>query len=385
MKSATKLFVVWLICVFVLVLASCAQQKPAAPSDSAIKTTETQKAEVKVGWEKEWEDIQTGAKKEGTVVVFGQAEPATQRGLLEGFRKAYPGITLDYTGMGGSMMPPKIAAERRAGLHTVDLVIMGTTTALSGLRQFAQPVKPLLILPEVKDPKYWFGGKLDFSDTAEEINLVMSINVSPRVGINTDLVKPGEMTSYWDMTKPKWKGKVIIHDPRTAGTGLANATFWYLTPGLGLDFIRALAANQPILSADRRLIVETVARGKYAIAVGPAEAFVQEFEDLGQPIAWAPLLKEGTYISAGWGSLVAVSNPPHPNARTLFLNWLLGKEGQTIFNTTVGYASRRVDVSQSHLRPWAIPDPKINYQPNYKEEFVNRKDEITPMMIDIFR
>lgn len=369
---------------FILALLwGCAPKAVPVESQKVAQADVAQKA--KTGWEAEWETIVQEAKREGTVVVFGQAEPTTQKGLIEGFRKAYPAVKLEYTGMGGSMMPPKIAAERRAGLYTVDLVIMGTTTALSGLRQFAQPVKPLLILPDVKDPKNWWGGKLDFSDTAEEFNLVMSINVSPRVGINTDLVKRQEMTSYWDMANPKWKGKVIIHDPRTAGTGLANATFWYLTPGLGLDFIKALAANQPVLSADRRLIVETVARGKYAIAVGPAEAFVQEFEDLGQPIAWSNMLKEGTYMSAGWGSLIAVANAPHPNARTLFLNWLLGKEGQTIFNTTTGYASRRLDVSRDHLRPWAVPDPKINYQPNYKEEFVNRKDEITPMMIEIFR
>lgn len=376
--------IVWLgLGLMLIVVWACAPKAAPVASEEVRQAAASQS--TKVGWEAAWENVVREAKKEGTVVVFGQAEPTTQRGLIEGFRKAYPGVTLDYTGMGGSMMPPKIAAERRAGLHTVDMVIMGTTTALAGLRQFAQPIKPLLILPDVKDPKYWWGGKLDFSDIGEEINLVMSINVSPRVGINTDLVKPGEMTSYWDMTKPKWKGKVIIHDPRTAGTGLANATFWYLTPGMGLDFIKALAANQPVLSSDRRLIVETVARGKYAIAVGPAEAFVQEFEDLGQPISWASMLKEGTYISAGWGSLIAVSNAPHPNARTLFLNWLLGKEGQTIYNTTTGYASRRIDVSKDHLRPWAIPDPKINYQPNYKEEFVNRKDEITPMMIEIFR
>lgn len=376
--------IVWFGLGFILVaLLAC------APKTVPVANEKVQQAmaipDVKVGWEAEWAKILEGANKEGKVVVFGQAEPVTRDGFVKGFKKAYPDITLEYTGMGGAALGAKIAAERRAGLYTVDLDIHGTTTALTALRQFAIPIKPLLILPEVKDPKYWWGGKLDFSDSAEEINLVMVINISPRVGINTDLVNPQELTSYWDMTKPKWKGKIIAHDPRYAGTGLANATFWYLTPGLGMDFIKALAANQPVLSQDRRLIVESVARGKYAIAIGPAEAFVDEFADLGTPIRWSNTLKEGTYLSAGWGSVVAMDKAPNPNARTVFLNWLLGKEGQTILATTTGYASRRLDVSTDHLRPYALPDPKINYQPNYKEQYVILKDEITPLMVEMFR
>lgn len=375
---------IWFGLGFVLVILSACSPKM-VPIEKQAGQAAASAPEVKVGWEAEWANILKEANREGTVVVYGQAEPTTQKGLQDGFKKAYPGITLEYTGMGGSQIPPKLSAERRAGLFTTDLVIMGTTTALSGLRQYGQPIQPLLVLPEVKDPKYWFGGKLDFSDKAEVFNLVMVINFSPRVGINTNLVKPDEINSYWDITKPKWKGKIISHDPREAGTGLANATFWYAHPELGMDFIKAFAANQPMLSADRRLIVEYLARGKYAIAIGPAEAFIQEFANLGMPLSWTKMLKEGAYTSAGWGSIVALKNAPHANARTVFLNWLLGKEGQTIFASTAGYASRRVDVSKEWLQPWAIPDPNTYYQPNYKEEFVNMKDEIVPKMVEIFR
>ncbi len=376
--------IVWLGLGFILIVAwACAPKAAPVTSEKVQQAVVTQQA--KTGWEAEWANILERANKEGKVVVFGQAEPASRTGLMEGFKKAYPGITLEYTGMGGAALAAKIAAERRAGLYTVDLDIHGTTTALTSLRQFAIPIKPLLILPEVKDPKYWRGGKLEFADTAEEINLIMVINITPRVAINTDLVNPQEMTSWWDMTKPKWKGKIIAHDPRYAGTGLANATFWYTTPELGMDFIKAFAANQPVLSQDRRLIVETVARGKYAMALGPAEAFMDEFMDLGLPISWTKVLKEGTYESAGWGSVVAMDKAPNPNARTVFLNWLLGKEGQTILATTAVYASRRLDVSTDHLRPYAVPDPKINYQPNSKEKYVMLKDEITPLMVEMFR
>jgi len=376
----------YLVIGFVLIIpVACAPKAaPEVQPQVSRETAKVQTETVKTGWQAEWDKLIQAANKEGEVVIFAQAEPVTRNNLIEGFNKTFPGIKVEYTGMGGSAIAARITAERRAGLYTVDLDIHGTTTALAQLRSFAIPIKPLLILPEVKDPKYWWGNKLDFSDEAEEINLVMVISINPGVGINTDLVNPQEFTSWWDMTKPKWKGKIIAHDPRYAGVGLASATFWYLHPELGIDFIKAFAANQPVLSQDRRLIVESVARGKYAIALGPADAFLDEFVDLGMPIRMTNMLKEGTFESAGWASLVAMDKAPHPNARTVFLNWLLGKEGQTILSKSAGYASRRLDVPTDHLKSWAIPDPNVNYLPSHKEKYVNMRDEIVQKLKEVF-
>ena len=39
-----------------------------------------------------------------------------------------------------------------------------------------------------------------------------------------------------------------------------------------------------------------------------------------------------------------VKNSPHPNAAKVFINWLLGKEGQEIYGKAMGQATRRFDV-----------------------------------------
>lgn len=229
--------------------------------------------------------------------------------------------------MGGRETSPKLAAERRTGIYVVDLHIEGTTTMLTALREFLQPVKPFLLRPDVTDPKVWLGGKLDFSDQAEELNLIFTVNADSSVAYNTELVKPGEITSFWELAKPHFKDKMIMQDPRAAGGGLSVATFWYLNKELGLDFIRALAANQPILVRDKRLLVEGMARGKYYISIAPGTAEIFEFKQLGMPINWAPIMKEGTYSIASTGSVGIIERAPHPNAATMFLNWLLSKDG----------------------------------------------------------
>lgn len=387
----SKLFEVksWLP-VFAIAVASlyAACTAPAGPGDSSrvikpgtvqsagsLSTSET--AAAKQTWETEWQQTLKAARKEGRVVLYGPPIAETRRAFTGAFQKAYPGISLEYTAMAGSETSPKIKAERRAGIYAVDVHIGGTTTVLSQLKEFAAPIKPFVLLPEVKNPAMWLGGKLDFSDDAEELNLVMSILADSKVVYNSELVDPREITSWWDLVKPKWKGKIIKWDPRVAGSGLATATFWYFQPGLGPDYMKAFANNGPTFSRDIRFQVETVARGKYSILISPNIPTVVEFQKAGMPLKWAEVMKEGTYSTAGMGSVIVMDKAPHPGAAAVFLNWLLGKEGQTLWTTTSGYASRRLDVSADHLidalKP---PKPGATLQPNYKEQYVNRRDEI---------
>lgn len=367
-----------------IVLWACKQPvAPSAPEEK--KSPETiPVTSLADSPESQWQKVLKGARSEGRIVLYGPPIAETRRGFVEEFQKAYPGITLEYTGQAGAQVAPKITAERRAGLYIVDVHIGGTTTILSSFKQFAVPIKPWLFLPEVKDPKAWLGGKLDFADDAEEIDLVFTINAYSHVLYNTELVDPSELTSFWDLTKPKWNGKIIKRDPRVSGGGLATATFWYFHPKLGLDFIKALAANKPTITREPRAQVETVARGKNSITISPDMSTVMEFRKAGMPIKVAKIMKEGTYSTASFGSVIAMDKAPHPNAARVFINWLLSKEGQRVWTTTSGYPSRRLDAPADHLAEEVRPDPTASYFPGYKEEYVIKKDEVVDRMNEIF-
>lgn len=175
-----------------------------------------------------------------------------------------------------------------------------------------------------------------------------------------------------------------MYDPRISGSGLANATFWYYHPELGLDFIKALAKNNPMLSRDARLNAEGVARGKFYLVLAPGPTEVAEMQQLGMPIKFSPLMKEGTYSTAGFGSAIVLDKAPHPNAAAVFLNWVLTQEGQTVWSKATAYASRRLDVPRDHLPEASRPDPKGNYMSNYKEDMVMKKDDLMPALLEIF-
>lgn len=55
-----------------------------------------------------------------------------------------------------------VSTERRVGLCLADLFIGGATTPINQFKPagFLEPLEPLLLLPEVKEPKSWRPQKL---------------------------------------------------------------------------------------------------------------------------------------------------------------------------------------------------------------------------------
>ncbi len=75
---------------------------------------------------------------------------------------------------------------------------------------------------------------------------------------------------------------------------------------------------------------------------------------------------------------------PHPNATTVFLNWLLSKKGQAVWTTASGLASRRLDAPTDHIPEAEKPKPGVYYMPVYKENFVLKRDEVMSHIEKLF-
>lgn len=364
-KDLITLFAIGLITV--LTVSGCVTRgTPVPESTSAPAVT----AALKPDWEVKWEKTLQEARKEGVVYVYGPPLPEVREGLTAGFAKAYPGIKLDYVALGGGEIIPRIKSEYGAGIHNVDLVVTGTTTILTGVRPYNQPIGPFLVRPEITDPKVWLGGKIEFADKAGEINLVFTYTTSSWVIYNTNLVDPRKITSWWDLVKPEWKGKVTMWDPAVPGAGQSATQLWYVHPDLGPAYFKAFLANEPVITRDTRMQVETVGRGKHSIGVAPSTGIVTDLQKAGMPIKYTKVFKEGAWSTASFGSVAIMAKPPNPNAMTVFLNWMLGKEGQTVFATKADYFSRRLDVPSDSLDESMIPEPGANYMPTHTEEIV---------------
>lgn len=367
-----RINVIILVWVTALFFISCAGNQTAS---SIPQSTATLTASQKETSEVEWQKILAEAKKEGRVVIYGVPGVDIREAMVKEFQKAYPGITVEYTGLPGGEVAPKILAERRAGIYLPDLQIGGTGAIVGTLEDASQALEPLLILPEVKNTKNWLGGKLEFADKKGKVNLVMSSYLSSFVLYNNKLLEPEKVKtlSLWDIIKPEWKGKVLVADPRIPGSGAALGSFLYHNSQLGPDFIRALAKNESILVRDARQLVEWVSSAKNPVGLAPNTQIVLEFTKIGAPIDILYQVKEGGYIAAGFGSVIVLDKAPHQNAAKVYLNWLLSKEGQYIFSKTMNIASRRIDVPTDYLNPGVLPQQGVQYFETYSADAIDKR------------
>ncbi|MBI4329907.1 MAG: extracellular solute-binding protein [Chloroflexi bacterium] len=340
-----------------LLLASCASSTATPPAPENPRPVGGVPASTP---ERDWANILVHAKKEGKVSAYSAGWGAEIRvPLTEAFEKKH-GIELEFTGFGrGVEQANRARMEKAAGLNIADVFPSGSGTLLTVMKPegLLGDMEPFLILPEVTDPKLW-GGQLPFIDKDRKA-FAMIGNINRYIMYNTEQVKKGEIASYRDLLKPQYKGKINLNDPSLTGSGSAMFSFlaqtW--TVDESKDFLRRLVKEQGvIILRDTRLQVETVARGKYAIALAPMPAPVREFLKAGAPVDMA-IVKEGTAASPSAGVIGVPVTVPRPNATRVFINWLLSREGQTLFSRVYGSRSMRSDVPAEGVDPVFLPQP----------------------------
>jgi iron(III) transport system substrate-binding protein len=296
----------------------------------------------------EWDKLVDAAKKDGKVTLSIPASAEMRKQLEDQFKKRY-GIEIEVFTARGSAGVRRMADEFKAGVRYFDLHVGGSSSIVSGMLDegILDPIEPWLALPEVKDPKQWWGGHL-WVDNAKRFVYMFQAYLPESIWYNTDLVKPNEIRSFDDFLNPKWKGKIGYLDPRTPGGGDSSWSFMWQVKGE--EYLKKLAAQDLYLGRDQRLLAESLAKGRVAVMIGNTYYSYVPFLKAGLPIKALPTLKEGNYGTGGSGNLAIIKTPAHPNSTKVFVNWLLSREGQEVVSRALGQATRRLDVDTRWLR-----------------------------------
>jgi iron(III) transport system substrate-binding protein len=336
-------------------------------------------------WQNDWEQTLRAARKEGRVAVISDATTDVRDALTGPFTEKY-GIAVEYFGVQGREIGPRVGAERKAGQYLWDVYIHGTTTGLTVMNPMGafDPLEPALISPDVKNPQNWRNGILEFIDPGRRI-LVTTARQRGTIFINSELVDSKEFKSYKDLLNPNWKGKLAMDDPSRSGPGQATFTFFYLHPELGVNFIRALAKQEITSLRDYAQEANMVGQGRYPVLIGTADFAVIARARQGVPVKIIDprQLKEGSDVSSSNGNLAVFNRAPHPNAAKIYANWYLSKEGQTSFARASGYVSSRLDVPTDHAEPWMVPIPGAIK--SYGTEALEIRQKVEALVKEVFR
>jgi iron(III) transport system substrate-binding protein len=293
-------------------------------------------------WQTEWSQRREAAKKEGKVVL-AIPPSAELRKALETAMKQKFGIELEPVLGSSNKINKRVADEYKAGVRYFDVIISTWDNLDYTLLPMGavEPLESYWILPEVKDPKQWFAGHV-WTDKTKRFAYAPQGYMLDNIWYNSSQVKEEEVRTYDDLLNAKWKGKIGMWDPREGG---AAAGKWaYLWQIKGENYLKKLAEQVSLISTDRRLVADALARAKVIITIGPTYYSFVSFVNAGLPVKPFPPFKEGTYVSVGNGGPVAIKNPPHPNAARVLINWMLSREGQEIYSKAHGQATRRNDV-----------------------------------------
>ena len=317
----------------------------------------------------DWEEVVEAARKEGKVVVSIPSSADLRKSLEKTFKQRF-GIEVESVSARGSASVRRIADESKAGVRYFDLHMGGSESIVGGLlgEGILAPVGDFFLLPEVKDPKHWWGGHI-WTDNAKKFIYTSLAYITENLWYNSDLMKPEEIRSFDDLLHEKWKGKMGFLDPRTPGSG---ASLWsYLREIKGEEFLKKLVGQKLVLGRDQRILAENVAKGNLTLVMGLTYYSFAPFVKAGLPVRPLPTPKEGVYISGGSGHLVVLKSAPHPNATKVFVNWFLGREGQDLFSRAMGQGTRRLDVETKWLSEAGVTAAKDIYPP---EEYAKREN-----------
>jgi ABC-type Fe3+ transport system substrate-binding protein len=357
-----------IIAALLLLAGACAQPArapaPAAPSGAPAAAAGAS------GASSEWDRLVEAAKQEGEVIVWGSAGSAARRHEKEAFEQAYPGIKVTlFQAPSNSERDSRFLQEYQAGVAKVDVLVSGGAGINGRMKpaSMVQDARPFLILPEVTNLANWRDGRLDWVDEEKRYIPQADMDIQTNLAVN-ESVNPAELQNWEDLLNPKWRGKIVMLDPRKSGNGLAIGLFMYYTPELGPEFVQRLFSEMDVtFSPDERQNVEWVISGRMLIALRPANQELSQAQAVGAKLTVIPALRaKGKAVSALGGSpgIFAIPNLeplPHPNATKVYVNWLYSRAGQQAMVDHELRASRRLDVDHGKLPAYAQPQPDVEY------------------------
>ncbi len=296
----------------------------------------------------DWKKVIEAGKREGKVVVGGPPTSVLRQKFKETFEKRF-GIELELLSAPGPQNASRAMSEFKAGVKYFDVLHGGSGTLEPLMREnMLAPFMDFVILPEVKDPRQWWGGHM-WEDNIKTHRFIYSYSAdfSTPPFYNADLVKQDEVKSYDDFLLPKWKGKIGFFEPRipSAGQGL----WGFLMKIKGKEFLQKFANHELFISRDGKQLADSMSKGTLAFNLGQSQRFIEPYIKAGIPIKPLNNIKEGLSGSNGFGTVAIMKNAAQPNAAKVYINWLLGKEGQDLYSQALTQGTRRLDVDTKWL------------------------------------
>jgi len=256
-----------------------------------------------------------GAKAEGKVVWYTSLS-GVYREMVDAFRRKYPFIEVDVFRGGSNDLTPRIINEAQAGRPVAD-ALESTPGLLMALRDRGL-FKPYFSPEAAKYPDEAKGkaeGGRVFWVTDREAYMGF--------GYNTRLIPPAEVPkSFQDLLKPELKGKMAV-----TTEGSTSRVIGTMLKYKGDEYMKRLRAQEVrLFKASSAGFLDLIAAGEVGGAPVVFQNQVIVKKERGAPVDWVAL--DVAVANAGGSALI--NNAPHPHAGLLFIDFVIGPDGQKL-------------------------------------------------------
>ncbi|WP_161139889.1 ABC transporter substrate-binding protein [Propylenella binzhouense] len=274
------------------------------------------------------------------------------------FSRKFPEISVQASVMHPSDAAPRVISEQKNGVYAWD-AWWGTCTNMNSVATPAgilAPITDSLLLPEVSDVSNWRRPDMLYTSDKGDFVFVHTLSLINQGAYDADQVPGGDL-SLDELLDPSLKGRISIRIPnRPHGGSLMLAQ---IAHEKGFDFVeKLLTTMDPVYVDNDRQNTMSVMRGDSAVGIGTAEDTLYECHKGGgcanvKPFPTADMQARGVSV---------FKNRPNQAAATVWVNWLLSREGQEAYvaewakGSPNGAVSMRKDVAPAPGHAESLPD-----------------------------
>ena len=263
-----------------------------------------------------------GAKKEGELILYASMNLEEAKTMISRFEQKYPFVKVKLNRTDSEKLLTKILVEARAKKSFAD-AIQTLGFAMHTLKKSQQLGHYLssengYYPKEFKEEGYW-----------------TTVYTNPYVvAYNSRLVgKENLPRKYEDLLQPMWQGKMMMEPTKVDWFG---GVLQLMGREKGLKYMKELAKQNIMSRIGHDLIAQLVAAGEASLDIDIPAPSVDRVRKRGAPIDWvafppAPASLIGIGIS---------SQPIHPNAARLYVDFVLSPEGQKTLADLGRYLAR---------------------------------------------
>ena len=200
------------------------------------------------------EEKQAAGNDSQKLIVYTSMKESLIKGIVDGFKKANPGIDVDYQSAGAGKLMAKIAAERQSGKILADVIWTSEVPDFYNMKNegillnYKSPVEPETVNP------------FDDYDGSFHAARLGTLGIV----INTDKIKTAP-TQWSDLMGPDYNGKFGIANPALSGTSYMSVAL--LEKQFGWKFFEDIKANGGRIGKGSGQVIDDTASGELGAAL----------------------------------------------------------------------------------------------------------------------